>query len=277
MRAWFVFVAVMTLTSIVVAEEESDRPIVRWFYQDFPPVFITNGPMKGQGYADKTVRYLTQKLPQYDHQLVEANLFRTFRAMKNQDGVCTGALFRTKEREAFVVFSAPVYDLISNRLIIMREKLPELDTYLNKAGAIDLDLLQASASMTSGFAMDRHYSEGIDRFLEVRHKAGNAVVLPFDHYAQQLIKGRFDFTFGFPAEAAFQFRSLDRGGDYVALQIVGEPAQRKGGIGCSKGPIGQSIIADMNSLIEAEGANPAYAAFYRYWLDERAIAGISKE
>lgn len=41
-----------------------------WGTTSFPPGYITEGAEKGRGYADKLDRFMMDKLPQYDHEIV---------------------------------------------------------------------------------------------------------------------------------------------------------------------------------------------------------------
>ena len=82
------FVAVLMTDSAVSAET------LVWGKTSFPPGYITEGPQKGQGYADKLDSFMIEKLTQYGHKIVEFPSWERFLRTINQGPlVCTSILW----------------------------------------------------------------------------------------------------------------------------------------------------------------------------------------
>src|SRR5579859_8197573 len=72
--------------TITVAEE---KPAIQWMLTGVPPKFITDGPLKGTGYGEKQVAYLTQRLPQFQHRLELVTPARLWHEMQSSKGICS--------------------------------------------------------------------------------------------------------------------------------------------------------------------------------------------
>lgn len=247
-----------------------DKPVIRWFYSDFPPIFITWGPLQGQGYGDKTLAYFRENLPEYQHVATVAALSRSFAKMRKEDGICEPALFKTPEREQFIKFSAPVYAILTNQMVTLKSNIAEFQRHLTPLGHIKLQEVLDRTDLTLGLVAERIYSRRINQELDKSNAAVHRILMPHDRYAQLLLHGRIDYAFGFPAEAHMQFKMNGETNAYTTLPIDGEPSIIDGFIGCSDKPIGRELIAKINRIIDEAGTPPAYQLFYEEWLDPNA-------
>jgi len=253
-----------------------DKPVIHWLNPDFPPVFITSGPQAGHGYGDEIIRYIEDRLPEYQHVPATANLNRIYAQMKTQDGVCSAALFETPDRAAFAAFSHDVYHVMTNRVVAMKEKADVFTPYLNKDGKIDISRLVGASHLAVGVVPDRFYSKLINETLAGLGHPDHMVIIPFDRYGTLLTHGRIDYTFGFPAEAHHLFRKLGKTGGFTAFPIAGEDSVQSGGFSCSDKPIGRAVIARINELIATGDVSAVYDSFYEQWLDARSLQDYRK-
>ncbi len=82
------FLLLLSGTSVFSAET------MVWGTTPFPPGYITEGPDKGQGYADLLDRFMREKLPQYEHKVaVYPNWERQLKEMSEGPLVCTSILW----------------------------------------------------------------------------------------------------------------------------------------------------------------------------------------
>ncbi len=254
----------------------ADKPVIHWLNPDFPPVFITSGPQAGHGYGDEIIRYIEDRLPEYQHVPASANLTRIYAQMKTQDSVCSAALFETPERAAFATFSRDVYHVMTNRVVVMKDKAELFTPYLNKDGRIDVFRLVRASHLALGVVPDRFYSSLINDTLNDLGQPDHMVIIPFDRYGALLSHGRIDYTFGFPAEAHHLFRKLGKAGGFTAFPIAGEASVQSGGFSCSDKPVGRAVIARINELIATEDLSTVYDSFYEQWLDARSLNDYRK-
>ncbi len=252
------------------AQDDRDKPIIRWYYQSFPPVHITDGPRSGQGFADKALSYLQAQMPDYNHLKVFSSLSRVHGEIRVRNNACHLGLFRTPEREAYAYFSEPMIEVLPNRLVILKDKLPLFEPLLTPAREVDLDRLFKSRGLMYGVETDRVYSPRINAFIDAHTKEDGKVELPNPRFAALLLHGRIDYGFAFAFEATYRFTMLDRADAFTTLPIAGEPELLMNYVGCSKTEFGAEVIAAVNKL--APEFRTVHRGFYEEWLDDRAVA-----
>jgi len=282
--------AALALVAATARAEEDARPRLTWVMAVPPPAHIPNRT----GYVDETLDWFIARLPQLRHEVITANSKRLQDMIASDDGICGAAMLKTPERERDTAFSRPVYWSLPNRLIVSAAHPAALDAHLNARGEVDLPALLADRSYTGGLQFGRSYGAGIDQALDRAQQhpgesAGLVSIRGPGHF-DMLAGGRFDWTLAFPMEALWWARRLavspdkteflgDLGGDnlaYLTRPIAGNTDLVPGYIGCSRRPLGQSVIAAIDRLIDAAGANPPWLDYYLNWLDTGARAGYLK-
>jgi uncharacterized protein (TIGR02285 family) len=251
-------------------------PSVHWFYQDFPPVFVTKGASAGEGFADQMMAFLIERLPGYEHHHMEVNFPRTLRAIRNRDGVCSAGTFKTQERATFISFSKQRFPLLPNSLITLKRKQSKIASAIDASGAVSLPKLFSLQALRLGIVKDRFYSRAVNELMQKSGARAKAAVNSSDWFAELLLKNRFDYTFSYPIEAKYQFEKVGAEKDYVVIPIAGEQELTFYGIACSKKPIGKSVIRDVDAILEATPITDIFAKFYGRWLDEDTRALYQK-
>lgn len=64
------------MATAAIADEISEKPTLRWLVWELSPEFIPQGPLKGQGYADKFLAFFIERMPEYKHEIVWTNVNR---------------------------------------------------------------------------------------------------------------------------------------------------------------------------------------------------------
>ncbi len=269
MRPLMLFLGVVFFLPLAV--RAADAPSVRWYNEHYPPTFIAKGPYAGQGFGDKTLAFLIERLPEFKHLVLKANVHRAIVEMRENDAVCVAGLFRTPERETFMAFSKPVFRTLPNRLIVMKENLKLFEPYIGEEGDLDLRALLERSGLIAGVIVDRVYSKRINGMLADYSDNLSKIVSPHPRYSVLLQRGRIDYTFGFSYEADFQFKELGIGRAYTSVTIAGEPKIVVSGVACSDGEVGRAMIRAIDGIIAELGPNPPYQRFYEEWLDEQAL------
>jgi uncharacterized protein (TIGR02285 family) len=283
---------VLALGAALAAEPDA-RPRITWVMAVPPPIHIT-GANNPPGYADETRDWFIAHMPEYQHELVNANSKRLWEMLAASDGICGAAVFKTPEREADTQFSTAVYWTLPNQLIVSADRAAALDAHVTPRGEVDLPALLADPAFVGGLQFGRSYSPGIDRALADAQKrsGGNAglVSIRGPGHFDMLASGRFDWTIGFPIEALWWARRLEAnpektsflselGGTdltYRTRPIAGSTALIPAYIACSKRPVGLAAIAAIDRLVEAAGPTPPWVAYYLKWLDPGSRAEYLK-
>lgn len=244
------------------------KPLITWFHGHYPPTFIAEGAQKGEGYGDKAMAYLIERLDGFEHRTVFSTFNRALYQLRERDGGCVYGAFKTAERDAYMAFSPVMSPTLPNRAVVMRSRIDRLTPYMDSDGALRLDALMAAENLTVALVRGRFYSPRINAAIEhIRGGGGNVIVeQPEPRYAQLLSRGRVDYAFGFPYEAAMYFRDMPFGGNYTTVPIAGEPALMFGHIGCSDGPVGRALVAALDAIAQSSGPYPPYMRFMEEWL-----------
>lgn len=249
----------------------SDKPSVFWYNEHYPPTFISKGDDINQGFGDKTLAFFLKQLPQFNHEMLYANVNRTLAEIRENDGVCVLGLIRTTAREQFMSFSKPVFHTLPNRLIVLKDKMHLIAPYVGASGTVDLPLLMTDSGLVAGIIVDRVYSSHINKIIDDNKERTPRIDMPHPRYVPLLLRGRIDYTLGFSYEAAYQFKKQGKENAFISLPVAGEAETVSSGVACSIGPIGRQVITAVDHIIDAQGAIPSYHAFYEEWLDPAAL------
>jgi uncharacterized protein (TIGR02285 family) len=282
--------AVLALVPATAPAEEDARPRLTWVIAVPPPAHIPDRT----GYVDETLDWFIARLPQFRHEVVIANSKRLQDMIASDDGVCGPAMLKTPAREQDTAFSHTVYWSLPNRLIVSAARPAALDAHVDARGEVDLPALLADRTYAGGLQFGRSYGAVIDDALgqaqQHPNESASLVSVRGPGHFDMLAGGRFDWTLAFPIEALWWARRLavspdkaeflgDLGGDnlaYLTRPIAGSTDLIPGYIGCSRRPLGQSVITAVDRLVDAAGPNPPWLDYYLNWLDAGTRADYLK-
>lgn len=256
------------------AQGQADSII--WMVSNFPPVTIVEGQQQGQGYADRWMALIENRLPGHQYQQVTATAQRTVAEMKTRPNVCSPAFLKTPEREAQLVFSRPYLSLLPNGLVTTRAKLDQLKPYLDASGQLRLDALLASGSFRVAALAARSYGPAADQALAA-HRSSVAelrMVKTFSTSLKAMASNRADFDgyLGYAIEFEYHRRLADLDSEpFVFLPVADQPQFTPAHVACSRSPQGEAFIRQVDALIADPAVRELAAANYRAWLP-KAVA-----
>lgn len=262
---WIIAIpAILLLLAARPSAAEPDQ--ILWILPEFPPVFISEKPLFGQGYGDGELRYLIEHLPQFHHVVMFGTAPRLWHEMENRDGVCAVSMARLPEREKFAVFSARHTYGLSNQVIVRADRLVKFEPYLDKAGRIDLTRLAADEHLQGAYSDGTTYGPAIDAFIkDPERKTPLELTAHIRTPIGLLDKERLDFVFGFHMEAAYYRRTHPQSAEFITLATVPDGGREDSYIACSKGPIGRQAVAAIDALLASDEALLDYVENLRGW------------
>ncbi len=264
---WFLLVLVVWFSTVEAVEK------VRWCVADFPPYFITRGPDKGQGTNDKITSYIQSALPAYQHQFIKANIARIIEEMKSGDPIVCGALYKTAERQRFLLFSAlPSFLVLPNNMVILGSERYRFEPYLLKDGSINLEGVLSSGKFKVGTASKRVYSGVIDstlkqhklKYINIVQASGNI----FGGLLNMLQRKNIDLTFGFPIETTYAAKKYKLTGMFELIPVAGMEPWSEVYISAPKTEWGRRILSDIEKVFSNKKAIMEFSSYYEAWLDE---------
>ncbi|WP_433769138.1 TIGR02285 family protein [Pseudomonas putida] len=260
---------VLLIAALAPSALAQTRQTLVWLKRDLPPLFIFEGPKKGQGVIDQLLTQLIAGMPQYQHSVMRVNRARGLQMLHEPSLTCDAALNWSKEREGWIAFSVPVFRAMSNGLAIRRVDRDLLTPFI-KDGEVDLAALLATGKLALGIVAERNYGEYLDALL--KQAPPKTLTL---HYGNQALGsllemqrlGRLQLLLGYRPEIRYQAQQRGIGEDELQFYpIHGTGKYLSGFIGCTDTPQGRQAIVEINQLLRAlprDHLSEAYAA----WLD----------
>ncbi len=268
-RVWCAMAGVLLIIALTPPALAQSKEQLVWLKRDLPPLFIFDGPEKGQGVIDQLLTKLIAGLPQYQHSVMKVNRARGLQMLHEPSLTCDAALNWSKERETWIAFSIPVFRAMSNGLAVRRVDREVLAPFI-KDGEVDLAALLATGNVTLGIVAERNYGEYLDALL--KQAPPKALTLHYGNDAlgsllQMQRLGRLQLLLGYRPEIRYQAQQQGIAENELQFYpIRGTGKYLSGYIGCTDTPQGRQVISEINKLLltlPRDELSEAYAA----WLD----------
>ena len=244
-----------------------------------PPFFIHEGPYKGQGYEDLITNILIEKLPQYDHKHMQANISRHYQQWKQGENACSVGMFKTPERLEFTYFSIPSVFTLPTVLIIHKDRF---EAFGGKK-SISLARLLKDGKLVIGRSNNRSYGIEIDTALNTYGTKQNIFSYEGPELSLNLFKmlqaGRIDALPGLPEEAMYLAETMGIREQIMTLSVEENQVNKESWlsyVACSKTEWGKQAIENINKALLEQRPTEQYRAAYERWLDPSSIEGYRK-
>ncbi|MDU9412429.1 TIGR02285 family protein [Pseudomonas sp. zfem005] len=244
-------------------------PLITWTVRDMAPFNIMEGPLKGQGIADRMLGLLQQRLPQYRHLNSRVNRARANQMFARDTLTCDAGVLRTQEREQLMYFSIPTLGVVTNGVVVRQEREAQMRPFLHD-GKIDLAAFLADPHQRLGVLVERSYGPAIDATLHAApperllvHHGNNAL----GSLLQMQEHGRISALLGYWPEV--RYLAETEGMEVSNLRfypVQGMPSYLLAHVGCSKTPEGKKAIEAINQVIR-ELRGEELIQLYARWLD----------
>lgn len=268
-RVLCAFAGLLLITVLAMPALAQSKESLLWLKRDLPPLFIFDGPKKGQGVIDQLLSRLIAGMPNYQHSVMKVNRARGLQMLHEPSLVCDAALNWSKERESWIAFSIPVFRAMSNGLAVKRVDREVLTPFI-KDGEVDLAALLATGRVSLGIVAERNYGVFLDAL--IKQAPPKALTLHYGNDAlgsllQMQRLGRLQLLLGYRPEIRYQAEQQGITEDELQFYpIRGTGKYLSGYIGCTNTPQGRQAIIEINQLLRTlprDHLSEAYAA----WLD----------
>lgn len=247
---------------------------MNWVWLHFPPVFISDGPMKNQGFVSQWLPGLQADVfPSRQHQFQAMTPARAWQTMKDGEFLCHPAALRDQKRTSFAIFSEP-WSLAPDKAILMRRDTAErLFPGQQVISAADLFIRE---DLRLGLIQDANYYVHIAPWLDGSVAEDKAVRLsnkqPLTQLYRLLVNNRIDYMIEYPWIGGYLKRLLAMQGkrqpvEIVSLAIKELPEFTPVYIACTKSPEGEQAIAGINQWLGSRRKHEAFRQHIGAWLD----------
>ncbi len=242
---------------------------ITWFAGDFPPFFIHTGPSKGKGTINAIVNFYKERMPEYEHSHIEANMPRFMKQAQDGEQWCHPWLLKTPEREKFLYYSIPITLALSNHLIIKKSKLSSF----GEGNAVALAEILKNNQFTGRVVKGRSYGKKIDALIE-QHQADfkiKQVIQEDTSLLKMILHERIDYTINYPPLAEYAAHTFRAQGKFISIPIKEAPAIQPAYVGCDKTLWGRKVIDRINEIARKERNSLQYRQLVtELWLDENS-------
>ncbi len=261
--------ALLALCAVGALPAYAEKPRLIWTIRDMPPFNILEGPLKGQGIADRMLAMLMADLPQYEHIVSVANRARATQILTSGVLSCDPGMLWSKEREQIMYFSIPTLGILTNGVVVRKSDQQTLAPFV-KQGEFDLAAYLADGRYTIGTLVERSYGKVIDAELK-RAKPNTIIVHHGTDATLSLLRmqqhRRLDAVLGYWPEMRYQTQEANVPLDALDYYpIKGVPAYQLGYVSCSKTPEGLEAIKAINASVRRL-RDGEVIDLYAQWLD----------
>jgi uncharacterized protein (TIGR02285 family) len=240
---------------------------VDWYVTDFYPCHILSGPQKGQGYCDKIVSGLIDRMDEFEHQVDFLSAPKLNEKVSKRDPLCTLSLLKTEERQRYLLYSDPVTAVLPNGLITLRDD-KRFKPYMDQKNRIVLSKLVTDEKLILGRIKARSYGPKIDKVLNAEYAKYPRIMttggLPF---IDLLKTGRIDYFISYPASALGKDIAVYDNHQTQFLSIYEDSQLYFPGVSCTKGKLGERVINQVNKHMSTLGID-YFSDAYEYWLPD---------
>tara|TARA_R110002096_G_scaffold106781_9_gene234570 strand:+ start:135 stop:1034 length:900 start_codon:yes stop_codon:yes gene_type:complete len=254
---------------------EKSKPALAWLSYDWQPAWITEGPLKGQGYAQSIERILKESLPDFQHKTQKIINVRTYTILKNSDACFASSSYQgtdlTVQQKDGLIWSAPTF-LFFYHGIILHSDARALFTPHIKGGYISLTSAISDPKIIGLYQPGRQYSRWIMPILDaaVNHpnifRWSSNVRLTQSKF-KMLEAKRIDYfiDYGFLLEFHKQTTNSTNQLLYLPLEEHRDTIGL-GAIACNDTAVGQKAISQINALLLSLRQTEEYKVASSRWL-----------
>lgn len=233
--------------------------------------------------AEDTVGLLMRALPAYNLKLEFAQGPRITRLLKKLPNVCAPNKIKTPQRLQDALFSLPINLFLNLHLYYKKHhdfQHPPTEALDKNNHLISLEKL-FSANHEHYLGIDKGRSFGLHLDKQIKNIDSHNLVIRSGgkrslSLIQMLAKNRIDYLIDYPTTIKEGLVSLSEKVELESVEISGSPDYIIGYVACSKGPLGEAVIADINSALrKLHQTDEFYQAHARY-IDDTDLSSFNR-
>lgn len=255
---------------------------IRWYKNDFPPYFITDGQLKNKGILDLLYPHVIDIFPGFKHKFFISNNLGFLKRADSGDDVCSLSVMKTEERAEKVFFSKPYLYVLQNAVFVRGQDIDKFVKYLDKEGRVSLKELIEDENLRIGIMQGASYGLGIDGIISKSINNKNVITRKGSDFSEGLFKmlklGRIDYMITYDESIQFLLKKLNFKSEYLFIPIADDSVKHlnQGRVACAKTKVGKLVIEKVNNAIEEGNLVSKAQEYYMGWLSEGAIKEYKK-
>lgn len=247
-----------------------------WLMPEFALFDADRAPGRPRkGMVEPMADYLMRHWPDAEHEVVIANVKRSWRMIEAGEPACHLVSLRTPEREQLAYF-ADTHLVPPAQLIVRRAKLAQVPR--DAGGEVDLDRLLLEGRLRGALIEGRSYGKTLDAQLARRPARSIDLYAPADFGGRLLhmvALGRADFSIDFDFTLQFQRQQSKALNELVSMPIQGSSELLQSGVACPHNEWGRKTAARVERIFGTPAGAAALRSNFDLWLtpEARAVYG----
>lgn len=263
--------------ALVMPSFASAKDTILWQTYHRPPGTFNYGVNKGQGFVQKTLQLIIDKMPEYQHEMPVTTLARAISDIEAGHNVCHPALYITPERRKHMVFSDASILNPNNRIIAK----PETIAPFLKNGAIDLEHILQQDILSFGHVKNRSYGNVIDGIFTKYQQTKNFVPLQnidLTRVFKMIEIGRVDLTIAYPFEIQHYLNESPQTAKQLqAYSIANMAPYDIGSIACPNNAWGKKITQQVNKILKEIKPTVTYQKALTTWRENERSSKLFQQ
>lgn len=261
------FLSFALISNVSTATDVSAEGIDKIYWQTYhrPPGIIKEGLDQGSGFVEKALKLIIKDMPEYHHEFPIASLTRALTDIKLNKKVCHPALYKTKERQEYIVFSEASIINPGNRVIAKAGTLDDIA----EGNYIDLKQLLSTGRYSFSLIKQRSYGQAVDDKISKHLTDSKSQLLASTELGtvfQMVQKQRVDFTIAFPFELNYFIEQNKIQPDTFKSYFIKDiPKFTLGYVACPDNKWGKKVISKVNKVLKQVKHNESYKQAVTSW------------
>ncbi len=268
-RKWLGLTAALALSFFGRgASAAASREHIVWLMPEFVVGEVPGQGRQHRGLAQPAIDYLISQWPEARHEVVNANVKRSWKMLDEGQPVCYVMTLRTAEREPRAYFS-DIFLVPPLQLIVRKDKAAQLPRAAS--GEVDLHRLLEHHALHGVLMENRSYGPVISEELaHAGRDAGLSYYPPGDYggrLLQMLARGMADYSIEYDVSLTGQRRNAMPGQiELLSLPVQGANVPLKAGIACPRNEWGQRTVERVNQILGTPAGQVALKRSYELWM-----------
>lgn len=253
---------------IAVSFSSAQADSVVWTTTDAPPFHILSGKYAGQGVCDVLIKDITERLPQFEHELLQLPQARMDKMLRSGEPLCFPCLIRKSSEDEFI-YSDAINIRQPHRLILNPSSYQAIKAQYGEP--VSLTRLLADEHFRFGYPLGRKYGS-LQPLIDEHGVAGyNKLSLPVEKSVPELVSmERLDYSIDYEMVANYYRRV--KGKTLYLLKIEENYGQEiTGAVGCTNSDWGQRAITAINRVLPEVLESSAYRQSLHFWFGDSLI------
>jgi uncharacterized protein (TIGR02285 family) len=257
--------------------EEVQKEKIIWLVEDK----LENKNLLAKTSADtSTASYIEnliiQQLTQYNIKIERVTASRMNRVLRTNESACVANRAETPKRRQYSLFSDPQSFYLTHKLYRFNQSSALPSQLFNTEGEIkDLaSVFKQLPEKTLGLAQDVSFGVFLDQQIQkikpenIYYRGGNKRVVAL---SSMLYKSRVDFVLALPVDITPNETQKPFVEQYT---IAGAPPYLIAHFNCSKSPLGQRVIDDINKILAKVYQTEDYYQAHKKWFSDKQLADL---